>query len=41
MAGRGLELAEEIAEVAGLSYRDDLNTPTHMGVEHYWTESDA
>lgn len=40
-AGRGLELAEEIAEVAGLSYRDDLNTPTNMGAEHYWTESDA
>lgn len=40
-AGRGLELAEEIAEVAGLSYRADLNTPTNMGAEHYWTESDA
>jgi hypothetical protein len=40
-AGHGLELAEEIAEVAGLSYREDLNTPTNMGVEHYWTKSDA
>ncbi len=40
-AGRGLELAEEIAEVAGLPYREDLNTPVSMGVEHTWTESGA
>ena len=39
--GRGLELAEEIAEVAGLIYREDLNTSANMGVEHYWTKSDA
>jgi len=34
--GQGLELAEAIAEVAGLPYAEGSKQPVRMGVEHYW-----
>lgn len=36
IVGHSLELAEQIAEIAGLTYDEQRKTPTRMGNEHYW-----
>ncbi|NUQ38776.1 MAG: hypothetical protein HUU23_13475 [Caldilineales bacterium] len=36
IVGHSLELAEQIAEIAGLAYDEHSKRPTPLGHEHYW-----